>query len=154
MCEFLERVLAIVQVLPLVHRLTLLPERAFPEGEPMPFDDPMHAGSLEWWQACCLDWWKSKRSTGESGKQRGSRWRRSGASGTASGGRTRRRYRNPFYWMAPSVRSRPHVASIMPCGEQFRTLLVLLYDPYYVMVHWKQSERDVPDPRSSAFCSS
>jgi hypothetical protein len=35
------------QVLPLVHRLTLLPERAFPEGEPMLFDDSMYAGSLE-----------------------------------------------------------------------------------------------------------
>jgi len=35
------------QVLPLVHRLPLLPERASPEGEPMSFGDPMHAGSLE-----------------------------------------------------------------------------------------------------------
>src|SRR3954463_15454710 len=35
------------QVLPLVHRLSLLPEGAFPEGEPMPFDNPRHAGSLE-----------------------------------------------------------------------------------------------------------
>src|SRR4051812_28874613 len=35
------------QVTPLVHRLALQPEGAFPEGEPMPFDDPVHAGSLE-----------------------------------------------------------------------------------------------------------
>src|SRR5512135_3583047 len=35
------------QVLPLVHRLPLLPEGASPEGEPMPFDETMHAGSLE-----------------------------------------------------------------------------------------------------------
>src|SRR5512142_2524610 len=35
------------QVLPLVHRLPLLPEGAFPEGEPMPSDEAMHAGSLE-----------------------------------------------------------------------------------------------------------
>src|SRR5512142_3074916 len=35
------------QVTPLVHRLALQPVGAFPEGEPMPFDDPRHAGSLE-----------------------------------------------------------------------------------------------------------
>src|SRR5512135_86169 len=35
------------QVLPLVHRLPLLPERAFPEGEPMSLGGAMHAGSLE-----------------------------------------------------------------------------------------------------------
>ena len=35
------------QVLPLVHRLPLLPERAFPEGEPMSFGNARHAGSLE-----------------------------------------------------------------------------------------------------------
>ncbi len=35
------------QILPLMHRLPLLPERAFPEVEPMPFPTPMHAGSLE-----------------------------------------------------------------------------------------------------------
>ncbi len=35
------------QVLPLVQRLPLLPEGAFPEGEPMPSDEAMHAGSLE-----------------------------------------------------------------------------------------------------------
>jgi hypothetical protein len=31
----------------LAFRLPLLPKRAFPEGEPMSFLDPMHAGSLE-----------------------------------------------------------------------------------------------------------
>ncbi len=35
------------QVLPLAPRLPLLPERAFPEGEPRPFPERMHAGSLE-----------------------------------------------------------------------------------------------------------
>src|SRR5512133_2366558 len=35
------------QVLPLVHRLPHQPERAFPEGEPMPLSGAMHAGSLE-----------------------------------------------------------------------------------------------------------
>src|SRR3954453_20490966 len=35
------------QVLPLVQRLALQPVGAFPEGEPLPFDDPRHAGSLE-----------------------------------------------------------------------------------------------------------
>ncbi len=35
------------QILPLVHRLALQPEGAFPGGEPMPFGDPMHAGALE-----------------------------------------------------------------------------------------------------------
>jgi hypothetical protein len=35
------------QVLPLVHRLALQPLGAFPEGEPMPFDEQRYAGSLE-----------------------------------------------------------------------------------------------------------
>ena len=35
------------QVLPLVQRLPLLPERAVPEGEPLPLGGAMHAGSLE-----------------------------------------------------------------------------------------------------------
>src|SRR5262249_49335675 len=35
------------QVLPLMHRLSLRPSGAFPGGEPMPFGDPRHAGSLE-----------------------------------------------------------------------------------------------------------